>query len=297
MRCLPILIACLIPAAARGTASTAILSDWICSSPDVIQRSGFETGENTPRRPSLGSGGAAMPADQVRSVTVPGLTGTRSYYLHLPPGYDSGRAWPLLIALHGSGGPGWTSDQLAEYVRSLWSAQADAGGFLLLAPASNDSNTGGWDPDYDIPILDAELADLFAAYNIEESRVHLWGFSAGAHYAHFLALANTGFFAAYAVNAGALTQYACTDDGSIPPSCNTLLGGTLRKIPVDIRLGNTDPLYVSYGAGLDPARFGNNGWTSGQNLFFTLFSGGHAYPSTAQTGEIWTHLCPFAVVP
>ena len=111
-----------------------------------------------------------------------------------------------------------------------------------------------------------------------------------------MGLNNTDYFAAYGVSAGALTQFACTDNGSIPPSCNQLLGGDVRKIPVDIHLGNSDPLYTMYGAGNDPTRFENNGWVLNQTLFYTLFNGGHEYfPS--QLGDIWHNLCPNAVVP
>jgi hypothetical protein len=33
-----------------------------------------------------------------------------------------------------------------------------------------------------------------------------------------------------------------------------------------------------------------------QDLFYTLFNGGHVY-TVAQLGEIWNHICPFALGP
>ena len=151
-------------------------------------------------------------------------------------------------------------------------------------------------PSADGAELGATLADAVAAYNVGQSRIYLWGFSAGAHFAHALALGNTDYFAAYGVSAGSLEQYACTDNGAYPPTCAALLDGAQPKIPVDIHLGNTDPLYLTYGAGTGPARFQNAGWVSGQTLFYTLFAGGHTY-TVAQLGEIWDHLCPFALGP
>ena len=67
-------------------------------------------------------------------------------------------------------------------------------------------------------------------------------------------------------------------------------------IPVDIHLGNTDPLYTTYGSGNDPARFETYGWQLNQTLFYTLFNGGHTY-TVPQLGEIWDNLCPNAIAP
>ena len=106
---------------------------------------------------------------------------------------------------------------------------------------------------------------------------------------------NTQYFAAYGVSAGSLEQYACTDNGSYPPTCAALLGDAQPKIPVDIHLGNTDPLASPpYTAAGDPARFEANGWTLNRNLYYAMFAGGHTY-TVAQLGEIWNHLCPFAL--
>ncbi|MEO7063875.1 MAG: hypothetical protein ABI082_08930, partial [Dokdonella sp.] len=73
--------------------------------------SGFETGE-TPvvRIPSQGNGGA-YPGNGARNVFVSGI-GTQPYYLHLPINYTPKHSWPVMLALHGAGGPG-TSDMYA----------------------------------------------------------------------------------------------------------------------------------------------------------------------------------------
>jgi poly(3-hydroxybutyrate) depolymerase len=84
-------------------------------------------------------------------------------------------------------------------------------------------------------MLDAILQDLHTRLGVEPTRTCLWGFSAGAHFGHALALDNPDIFAAYAVSAGALGQYAC----SVPPQlfnppCATYLPAVTRKVPVEI---------------------------------------------------------------
>ena len=289
MVCLPMLAATAI----LDAASTVRLPPSVCAFADAIFSAGFESAASIPHNPSNGSGGA-FPGNVTRMVSVPNI-GTRSYYLRLPLNYTPTRAWPLLLALHGASGSAGTAPTDAQQVRSDWSGRADSKGFVVMAVVGNQAQ-GGWGAPADDPELSAALDDAFAAYNIERSRVYLWGFSAGAHFGHALALNNTGYFAAYGISAGSLEQYACTDDGSYPPLCAALLAGAQPKIPVDIHLGNSDPLYLTYGAGNDPLRFQNGGWVSGQNLFYTLFVGGHTY-TVAQLGEIWNHLCPFALGP
>src|SRR5262245_1919931 len=109
-----ILVLLLGPASAEA-ASTVRLPNWVCATPDSLLRSSFDVSERVPHDPSGGSGGAELPVNQQVAIDVNGL-GTRNYYLHLPASYRADRAWPLLIALHGAGGPG-TADSAAATVR------------------------------------------------------------------------------------------------------------------------------------------------------------------------------------
>jgi hypothetical protein len=276
-----------------GAVDTVRLPGTMCPSSDPLFRGGFEFAAAIPHAPSNGSGGA-YPGNATRTVNVPGL-GNRTYYLRLPPGYTPTHAWPLLLALRGAGPPANLA-AYAQQVRADWSGWADTRGFIVLAPVGN-STLGGWGASGDIEEIDAALTDAFGAYNIEQSRVYLWGFSAGAHYGHAIALNSTDFFAAYGVSAGSLEQYACTDDGSYPPTCAALLAGAQPKIPVDIHIGSSDPLnQPPYTAAGDAQRFRNGGWVDNDTLFQTVFAGGHSY-SVAHLGQIWNTLCPFALGP
>ncbi|HKE48909.1 MAG TPA: hypothetical protein VKB52_12660 [Rhodanobacteraceae bacterium] len=287
---LPLLFA----VASAGAASTVPLPGWMCAADhDVIFRAGFEPGEAVPHSPSNGSGGL-YPGDQARGINVPGI-GNRIFYLYVPSSYAPSRAVPLVLAMHGTAGYPGAAPAAARQVRSDWSSVAETGGFIVIAPVATGSD-GSWEPDVDVPTIFAAIEDTLARYNIEETRLDMWGYSAGGHLAHALGLNHTDYFAAYGVSAGALTQYACSDSGNPPPSCSALLSAAEPKIPVDIHIGVMDPLYLYYGANADAARFQTGGWMAEADLFYRPFAGGHTY-TIAQLGEIWTNICPFALGP
>ena len=287
----PILLAALLPGPAA--AATVRLPGTLCPTSDPLFRSGFEAGEAVPHDPSQGSGGT-YPGNVTRTVNVPGF-GNRDYYLRIPAGYSPGQAVPMLLALRGSAPPA-SMPAYAQQVRNDWSSWADAHGFIVLAPIGN-STQGGWGANGDLEQIGAALNDAIAAYNVELSRLYLWGFSAGAHFGHHIALNSTDLFAAYGTSAGSLEMYACTDDGSYPPTCAALLDGAQPKIPVDIHIGTSDPLMQPpYTATDDPQRFRDHGWRDNDTLFRRWFVGGHSY-TVAQLGEIWRNLCPFALGP
>lgn len=224
-------------------------------------------------QPTLGRGGA-FPGEQSRGVTLPGL-GEQRYFLYLPAGYSPERASPVLFLFHGAAGPG-TAQREAQAVRGIWEAVADQANLILVSQMATGAN-GGWIPGNAAAILSAILEDLGAAYNLELSRLYLWGFSAGGHFVHALALQNTDTFAAYAVSAGALEALA----GTNAPA------QAARPIPLVISIGSRDSLYPF--AAQDRQRFDNAGWTQGHDLFFQEFAGGHTY-SADQSLRIWQPL-------
>jgi hypothetical protein len=295
-----------LSAAAPGLALSAqsvILPAWVCAHPDAIFAAGFESGEiAVPHSPSNGNGGAL--GSGTRSVTVPGL-GTQNYYLYIPATYAANHPWPFLLALHGAAGPG-TSDSNAQSTRTDWSSIAQSNGFIVAAPAGFDSN-GGWIPappspsDYDL--FAAVLADVESAYNIEETRIYGWGFSAGGHVMHDLAVNtySTAFsastMAAYGASSGVLEALACA--GLSTTQCQQLLTNLPRKIAVDIHIGNNDTLLLP-DAQNDRDMFENAGWQylgyPPHELYYTMFVGGHTY-TIPQLSDIWRNLCPNAVIP
>jgi poly(3-hydroxybutyrate) depolymerase len=218
--------------------------------------------------PSGGTGGA-YPGLQSRTAMSAGTS--VPYELYVPTMYDPSVPLPLVSLFHGQGDTG------SNMVR-FWRDAAEAGGFIVLATSSTGA-MGGWTGG-DVALYDTALTDALAAYNIEQAKLYLWGFSAGAHLVYAIALMNTDTFAAFSVSAGALEAFAGPDAPSMAP----------RRIPVDIHIGRADPLYPR--AQADRDRFVAAGWTLGTDLSYVEFDGPHTVlPS--QPGEIGTFLLRF----
>ena len=285
-----------LPASHPASAtSVGVLPAWVCAHPDALFVDGFQPTQSITRLPSNGSGGAVGSIS--RSVSVPGY-GTHTVYLSVPASYSPAHPVPLVLALHGQAGPG-QGDAAAQTARNTWAPVASANGFIVVAPVGTEA-LGGWVPpppnpsDYDI--FAAAIADAEAAYNIDRSRRIGWGFSAGGHVMYDIVFNDFGAplsidtFAAFAVSAGAMSSFACSSEAE----CNAIVAAAPRHIPIDIHVGNGDSLATP--AIDDYNRFRDHGWVRYSDLWFTLFVGIHNY-STAQLGEIWTHLCPFQALP
>jgi len=290
-----------------GAVSTVTLPAWVCAHPDAIFAGGFQAGQVVlPSNPSLGSGGAK--GSITRKLHIAGLgSGIQTYYLYVPANYTPARAWPLLLALHGVAP--YPGNTYAAMIRDDWSSIANAGGFIVAAPVAHEQVDVNGSPgvtwlvpptagpnDYDQ--FAAIKADLENAYNIERTRIYGWGFSAGAHVMHDLGVNtystafNATTMAAYGVSAGDLYGLACSSD----TECGLTLAALPRKIPLDIHIGTSDPNYLCPYAQCDHNRFLAKGWSDGQTIFYTPFSGGHEY-TVSQLGAIWHNLCASAVVP
>jgi poly(3-hydroxybutyrate) depolymerase len=265
-------------ASAQGASAFRLPEAW-CDGGRIFDH-GFEAA--APSDPSAGTGGA-FPGDQTRAVFVP-TTGTlRSYFLYVPEGYQPDRAHPLLLLLHGAAGSQAGVAPAAQAMRALFQPTSQAGGVIVAAlPAAGVQ--GGWVPGTDHAFVVAALADIQDHYRIERSRIHLWGFSAGAHFGYDVALRDTGRYAALAVKAGALDAYA----GPGAP------GQAARRLPVAIRTGGSDPL-LPY-ARLDRDRFLAAGWQQGLDLDYSEPPGGHV-ADAADAQAAWTGICRWAVLP
>jgi dienelactone hydrolase len=294
----------LLAAPAADAATTVRLPGWACNPDnDRIFRSGLQANEWVPRMPTHGSGGA-YPGRQQRTLAIPGLgSGTQKIHLYIPPGYNPAYPAPLMLALHGTAGT--MADSYAQDVRNTWQTIAQTRGFIVAAPVANGFN-GSWSspddtPPNDFTFLAAVMADLRAAYNIDDSRIQLWGFSAGGHLAHHLLVngpipaLDENHVSSYAVSAGRLFALAC--DGDDEAGCQDRLDTQARKLPLDIHLGNNDPMTLPpYNAILDPQRFTDAGWVEGDTFQYHLFVGGHTY-AASHMQAIWDFACRFALSP
>ncbi len=132
---------------------------------------------------------AAMPVRaQLTQRTLTYQGSTRTWFEHLPTGYDGSRAVALVVALHGYSDKG---DQFA--VTTGWEPVADVGGFIVVFPNGGLTVGGdfGWNnfvfdgsaPD-DVGFLLALIARLEADYRVDANRVFMTGFSNGAGMTH-----------------------------------------------------------------------------------------------------------------
>lgn len=118
-----------------------------------------------------------------------GLRSERDAILYVPGSAQLKQPAPLLVYLHGAGGPRPQETQRMQ-------AAADDHGFILLSPASEDATWDAIRGNYgsDVRTIDEALARTFAKLPVDPKRLALAGFSDGASYGLGLGLSNGDFF-------------------------------------------------------------------------------------------------------
>jgi phospholipase/carboxylesterase len=133
--------------------------------------------------PRAGAARDARPGRHVLEVDT-GHDGT----IYVPAGYTPDVATPLLVWLHGAGGGGNVSPDLA--------ALADEFGILVLAPDSRDwtwdAILGQWGPD--VEFLLRAMRQTLDRYSIDRQRTWLGGFSDGGSYSLSLGISQGDVF-------------------------------------------------------------------------------------------------------
>jgi phospholipase/carboxylesterase len=156
------------------------------------QRNGTPTVESDLGRLHVRPGDApSIEDEQVAPFGAQTLTldTERDALLYVPTTYQHDRPAPLAVMLHGAGGN-------AQHGLDLLRERANAGGYLLLAPAAFGRT---WDlliDNYgvDILTLDAALAEVFRLYTVDPARLAIGGFSDGASYALSVGVTNGDLF-------------------------------------------------------------------------------------------------------
>jgi phospholipase/carboxylesterase len=115
----------------------------------------------------------------------PGSRG--GYSLYVPEYYTPGRAWPLVMALHGGSGNGrnflWT-----------WLRAARSVGAILVAPTATGPTWALMGEDTDTPNLDRMLDAVRSRWNIDASRLLLTGMSDGGTFCYVSGLEDASPF-------------------------------------------------------------------------------------------------------
>jgi len=126
---------------------------------------------------------------------------TRTYRLHVPIGYEAGRALPLVLNFHGSG-----SNALEEENLTGMSAKADAAGFLVVYPNGMDErwNDGpGPAGDADRQFIRDLIAAISSQYSVDPKRIYATGISNGGGMANRLGCDMADVIASIASDSGA----------------------------------------------------------------------------------------------
>ncbi len=121
-------------------------------------------------------------AEGVGSMHVGGPAGTRgAFSLYVPEYYDSSRAWPLVVAMHGGSGNG------GAFLWS-WVREARTRGFIVIAPTAQGQTWSLMEPEVDGPNIDHMVDQVGHDWNLDPARQLLTGMSDGGTFTYVLGL-------------------------------------------------------------------------------------------------------------
>lgn len=183
------------------------------------------------------------------------------YYLFVPDGIDQKQALPLIVSLHPSTGRGGMMIDLIK-------EQAQKKGYIVAAPNSKDSKSWFFDESEDIFKM---IQQIKTTHAIDEKRIYLTGFSAGAGLVYYMGLNYPDKFRAIAAFAGPLRGPEQDVKIDISPDAN-------RHIPVLILHGTLDGTLDISESIYARDKLLTNGYTV---KFRELGGVGHEYPAHA----------------
>lgn len=125
------------------------------------------------------------------------VVGKRHYVLVAPEAPEPGRAYPVVLVLHGDGGTGTTFHEGFPFEKA-------SGDRAILAYPDAPS---GWDlettkDNEDVAFLSALVDALAERFTIDRARVYAAGYSRGGFFANVMACQKSGFFRAISSSAG-----------------------------------------------------------------------------------------------
>ncbi|MCB1055991.1 MAG: hypothetical protein KDD11_10850 [Acidobacteria bacterium] len=169
----------------------------------------------------------------IHELEIPvGYGHRRHVTLRVPKGYDPRRPWPLILALHPSGGSG---DSFLPVVVRLLGDRADQ--YLIAAPTHYRQTVLDAPPPF-TPEHPVMLQVLRQTVHVDSDRVYPVGYSLGGYAAWTLALLHSDLYA------GAVSM---ASSYGLPPDVEGLwraFAGNLRSLPVLHVWGTQDGLAV-----------------------------------------------------
>ncbi|CAN5524420.1 PHB depolymerase family esterase [soil metagenome] len=162
---------------------------------------------------------------------------SRTYYIHLPVGYEDADSLPLVLAFHGGGGKATMMHRVSKLT-----ATSDAHSFVVVYPDglekhwSDQRTMTGFDRKGDLTFISALLDELEREYKIDPTRIYSTGISNGGFFSQDLAIALPERIAAIASVAASVSVPVFNKVA--PP----------QPVPILFMLGETDPI-VPYKGG------------------------------------------------
>lgn len=209
---------------------SAVLCAWLIFSASAC--GAFAPAENNTATPPQANI-EAIGRDYPGVITAGGLQ--RSYLIHLPPDYDKGRRWPLVIVLHGGGGEANGMNAITRF-----NDLSDKEGFVIVYPEGYEHNwnDGRADPGIkaqaqdvdDVGFISALIDRLAGELNINSMMVYATGISNGAIMSYRLGAQLSDKIAAIAAVAGNI------------PVKTAAVWSPARPVSVLIINGTEDPL-------------------------------------------------------
>jgi predicted esterase len=120
------------------------------------------------------------------------------YRLFIPDAYNASGDFPLVVALHGSGGD--ENDFFDSYQESPMKPEAQRLGFLVVCPKGRNP-TSGYRGAAEQDVFDV-IAEVRRDYHVDPRRIYLMGHSMGAYATWRLAASHPDLFAALGPIAG-----------------------------------------------------------------------------------------------
>ena len=171
----------------------------------------------------------------------------REYYVHVPEGYKSNAATPVVFMLHGTSGDGEKF-----YNISGWKEVGETDNIITVFPSSwryciitqgQQETTTKWNsqpaewtfcagqtPRDDIKFFKSIITELKSKFNVDSKRIYLAGFSNGGQMASRCTVEMSDIFAAIVESASSL--YGETN--------NLPTYTPKRKLPITFQVGNAD---------------------------------------------------------
>lgn len=154
----------------------------------------------------------------------PGARG--AFSLYVPEDYDAGRAWPLVVALHGGSGNG------RAFLWS-WLRAARSHGAIVVAPTALGETWALTGPDRDTPNLARILDEIGARWRLDPDRLLLTGLSDGGTFTYVSGLEPASPFTHLAPVAAAFH----------PMLAQMADGARLQGLPIHIAHGALDWMF------------------------------------------------------